>query len=146
MYINSPFKAATILQQEITNKRVRSNSKNWETLANAWTMAKEFDHAIKALETASSLNSKGSLYLQLGQIYVEQEKWKSAITALNSAIKKGGLKKNIGTTYLLLGMSHYELKHPKQAKQSFMKAKQQSKTKKSANQWLKYMNNSKQTI
>ena len=101
-------------------------------------MAKEFDSAVKALETASKLNDKGSLYQQLGQIYVEQEKWSQAITSLNKAIGKGGLK-NTGSTYLLLGMSYYEMKQLKLAKKSFIKAAQFSKNKKAARQWLEYI-------
>ena len=101
-------------------------------------MAKEFDHAVKALETASRLNNKGSLYQQLGQIYVEQEKWALATTALNKAINKGRLK-NTGESYLLLGMSHYEQQQLTHAKKAFLKAAQYSKHKKAAMQWLDYI-------
>ncbi|MFW5442834.1 MAG: tetratricopeptide repeat protein [Methylococcaceae bacterium] len=142
MYIGSPYKAAKLLQNEIEHKRISSNSKNWETLANAWTMSKEFDQAVKALGIASKLNDKGSLYQQLGQIHVEQEKWKQAITALNKAINKGGLKQT-GATYLLLGMSYYELNQFAKAKKSFLSAAKYSKNKKAALQWLNYIKESK---
>lgn len=142
LYVNSPYKAANLLQSEISGKRVASTSKNWETLAHAWTMAKEFDKAIKALEIASKLNEKGSLYQQLGQIYVEQEQWGKAISSFNKAIAKGGLK-NIGSTYLLLGMSYYESNDNKQARRSFLKATQYSKARKAAYQWLEYIGKSK---
>ena len=105
-------------------------------------MAKEFDNAIIALEKASKLNDKGSLSQQLGQIYVEQEKWNLAIIALRKAISKGGLK-NTAATYLLLGMSYYELNDSQQAKKHFLKAAQYTKNKKAAMQWLNYINESK---
>ncbi|KAF3980482.1 MAG: tetratricopeptide repeat protein [Methylococcales symbiont of Iophon sp. n. MRB-2018] len=138
LFIDSPFKAAKLIKKEIEHKRIKSNAKNWETLANAWSMAKEFDNAIKALEIASNLKQKGTLYQQLGQVYVEKEKWNQAITSLNKALNKGGLK-NIGTCYLLLGISHYELKQIKQAKELFLKASKYSKSKKAARQWLNYI-------
>lgn len=141
LYVDSPYKAAKTLEKEFSLKKIKHTSKNWEILANAWTMAKEFDHAIKALETASSLNSKGSLYLQLGQIYVEQEKWSQAIKPLKKALNKGGLK-NAGAAHLLLGMSYYELNEIKIAKESFLKASKFSKSKKSAKQWIEYINKS----
>jgi tetratricopeptide (TPR) repeat protein len=141
LYVNSPYKAAKTLEKEFSLKKIKHTSKNWEILANAWTMAKEFDHAIEALETASSLNSKGSLYLQLGQIYVEQEKWSQAIKSLKKALNKGGLK-NAGAAHLLLGMSYYELNEIKIAKESFLKASKFSKSKKSAKQWVEYINKS----
>ena len=142
LYIGSPYKAANLLKDGVQHKKIRSTSKNWETMAHAWTMAKEFDDAIIALETASKLNDKGSLSQQLGQIYVEQEKWNLAINALRKAISKGGLK-NTGTTYLLLGMSYYELNNTHQAKKNFLKAAQYSKNKKAAMQWLNYINEAK---
>ncbi len=141
LYVDSPFKAAKILEKEFNQKRIKQNSKNWEKLANAWTMAKEFDLAVKALETASGLNSKGSLYLQLGQIYVEQEEWEQAIKSLNQALNKGGLK-NKGLAYLLLGMSYYELNDLKLAKSTLLKATKYSKSKKAAGQWIEYIKKS----
>lgn len=144
LYVDTPYKAATLLKKEIDQKRVKGSSKNWQTLANAWTMAKEFDDAIKALETASTLNEKGSLYLQLGQIYVEQEKWVKAVTALNKAVNKGGLK-NRGAAHLLKGMCYYELQKLDQAKKSFLKATQYSKNKQAARQWLNYIKEKKQS-
>jgi len=138
LYINSPYKAATVLKQAIGSKKVKSSSKNWEVLANAWTMAKEFDQAIKALEIASSLNEKGVLYQQLGQIYVEQEQWGKAIQSFTKALNKGNLK-DTGSTYLLLGMSYYEKDNNKRARKYFLKAAQYSKNRKAANQWLEYI-------
>lgn len=136
--INSPYQAAKLIQNEIAHKQLKNSSENWETLANAWTIAKEFNHATKALEMAAKLNPKGSLYQRLGQIYIEQEKWKLAINALNKAINKAGLK-NKGEAYLLLGMSYYEMAEIKLAEQSFIKATKYNKNNKTALQWLSYM-------
>jgi len=138
LYVNSPYKAASILKQAIDHKKIARTSKNWETLANAWSMAKEFEKAIKSLELASNLNEKGRLYQQLGQIYVEQESWVKAIRSLNKALAKGGIK-NVGSAYLLLGMSYYEKGDIKRAKKSFLKAAKYSKNKKAARQWLNYI-------
>ena len=110
-------------------------------MANSWQQAKEFDRAISALETASKLDDKGSLYQQLGSIYASQEQWNEAVISLNKAISKGGLKKP-GSTYLLLGISYYELKKTDQARKVFLQAASYSRAKKEANQWLEYMTSS----
>lgn len=138
LFINSPYKAAKILEQGIEQKKINKTSKNWEVLANAWTMAKEFDKAVKALEFASRLDGKARLYQQLGQIYVEQEKWDKAITAFNKALGKGGLK-NRGETLLLQGMSYYELNNYEPARKAFLKAREFGKSRKTATQWLNYI-------
>lgn len=142
MYVGSPHKAARLLKTEIADKNVKYSSKNWEILSQAWRAAKEYELAIKALETASTLNAKGSLYQQLGQIYVQQENWSQAVSSLKKAIAKGGLKR-LGETYLILGMSYYELEQIQQARQYFSKAKQFSKNRKVAMQWLNYINETK---
>ena len=144
LYIDAPYKAGNILNKELNQGRIKSNSKNWEMLANSWTQAREFDRAISALETASKFHEKGKLYQQLGRIYVEQEKWGKAITALTKALDKGGLEQ-AGDTYILLGMSYYELKKTEKARRAFMKASNYAKTKKSAGQWLNYINNDTST-
>ncbi len=145
LYVNSPYKAATVLNKAIEQKKIKYTSKNWETLAHAWRMAKEFDRAVKALETASTLNERGSLFQQLGQIYVEKEQWGKAIKAFNKALAKGKLK-NTGSIYLMLGMSYYEKKDNKRAKKYFLKAAQYSKNRKAANQWLKYIDEPKDSF
>jgi tetratricopeptide (TPR) repeat protein len=144
LYTGAPYKAAKLLDHELKQKAIKHTSKNWEILANSWQQAKEFDRAISALETASTLNSKGSLYQQLGSIYASQEKWDHAITSLNKAINKGELK-NQGSAYLLLGMSYFELNKTSQAKKVFLQAAQYSKTKKEARQWLNFIEKSKKS-
>ena len=138
LYIDLPFQAARLLDKQINIGKINNTVKNQELLANAWTQAKEFDRAIKALDRASQLSAKGALYQQLGRIYVEQEKWSLAVTALSKALEKGSLK-NKGDTYILLGMSYHELDQPKQARQSFQKARKLAKTRKAASQWLNYI-------
>jgi len=145
LYINAPYKSAHLLEQSITNKKVKYSSTNWESLAHAWTLAKEYERAIKALEIASSLSSRGGLYQRLGQIYVEQERWEEAIQSFNKALSKGNLK-NTGATYLLLGMSYYESQNNKQAKKAFLKAKQYNKNRNAAKQWLEFIKAPKRTL
>lgn len=137
-YAGAPYQAGALLNDSMKRNEIRSNSKNWETLALIWQQAKEFDNAIIALEKASKRNQKGSLYLQLGQIYVEKEQWQKATDALNHALEKGGLKQT-GAAYLLLGMSHYELKNLKQAAMAFKKAKSYPLQRKAAQQWLDFI-------
>ncbi len=81
---------------------------------------------------------KGELYLQLGRIHVEQELWQTSITVIKKALKKGGLKQT-GEAYTLLGISYYETGQLQSAKNAFIHALDYRKTKKSAQQWLKYI-------
>ncbi|NOQ13765.1 MAG: tetratricopeptide repeat protein [Methyloprofundus sp.] len=138
LYSKQPYQAANLLNKELDRKSVKQTATHWELLANAWTRAREYKKAINALEKASLLHEKGQLYLQLGRIHVEQELWQAAITAINKALKKGSLKQT-GEAYILLGMSYYETQQLKPAERAFKKAQQYRKTKKSAGQWLNYI-------
>ncbi|WP_428357152.1 tetratricopeptide repeat protein [Methyloprofundus sp.] len=138
LYNNQPYQAAALLARELDAKSVNANSANWELLANAWTSAREYNQAVKALEKASALHAKGELYLQLGRIHIEQELWQEAINALKKALKKGGLKR-AGEAYILLGISYYETEQITPANKAFTHALNYSKTRKSAQQWLKYI-------
>lgn len=138
IFKQEPYQAAELLQLALKTKKVKVNSKHWEMLAHAWTSAREYKKAIHALEKSSALNEKGELYLQLGRIHVEQERWVEAIKSIKQALNKGGLK-NKGEAYILLGLSHYEMEKTALAKQAFKHAVKFSKTKKSAQQWLKYI-------
>ncbi len=140
LYIDAPYKAAVLLDKELIAGHVKNNAKTREQLANAWTLAREFDHAVTALEEASKLTDKGILCQQLGQIFVEQEKWQQAAKALSKAISKGSLKQP-GNVYLLLGMSYYELKQTAKARQAFNHAGKYLKTQSAATQWLSYIDN-----
>ena len=138
LHIGTPYRAAHLLDKAIKQKKIASHSKNWELLAHAWQMAKEFDKAINALEKASKLNSQGRLYQRLGQIYAEQEDWKKASVALQKAINKGNLSYT-GDTYLLLGMTYYEQQQLVSAKAAFINASKYARNKKAAKQWLSYI-------
>jgi tetratricopeptide (TPR) repeat protein len=138
LYNNQPYQAALLLSKELDNKNVKQESAHWELLANAWTSAREYKKAINALEKASALNAKGELYLQLGRIHVEQELWQTSIAVIKKALKKGGLKQT-GEAYTLLGISYYETGQLQSAKNAFIHALDYRKTKKSAQQWLKYI-------
>lgn len=144
IYADLPYKAAVLLQSELSAKNIPNTVKNWELLANAWKQARELNKAVQALETASKLSDQGSLYQQLGQIFYEQENWKAAIDALNKALAKGGLKQP-GQAYMILGLSYYENHNTEMARQAFAKAKSFPDNRKTAEQWLGYLNKANDT-
>ncbi len=141
VYVGAPYKGGRILQQGFRSGTVRQTAKNWETLANAWQQARESDLALAALNKASKLSGKGKLYLQLAQIYIEQENWTKAIDAARQALQKGGLK-DPGQAHVLLGISHYESKHYPEAIKAFQSAARYRKHKKTASQWLEFLRKS----
>jgi tetratricopeptide (TPR) repeat protein len=135
MYMQIPLKAATLLERGLAQKQVEGTEKNYETLANAWLMAREYDRAEAAMAKAAGVSEKGELYKRLGQIQMENESWKAALESLQKAQRKGGLK-DPGEAAFLTGVVAVQLKQWKTAEAALRAAMQHEKTAKMAAEWL----------
>ncbi len=138
LFVDAPYKGARLLEKQLDQGVVPKTSKNFELLANAWTQAQEFKKASIALKNAARLSNSGELYVRLGRIYIEEENWSEARNSILKGLKQGNVKDS-GNAYILLGLANYELKLHQQAKNAFRKAKKYKKVKKTAQQWLNYI-------
>jgi tetratricopeptide (TPR) repeat protein len=93
LYLNAdvPYKAAKVMDKGLGNESIEGKSKNWELTGNAWRQAQELDKAIPAMEEAASKSSKGELYARLGNIYLDNDDFNKAITAINKGLSRGGV-------------------------------------------------------
>jgi len=138
LFIDAPYRAASILQTEIEAGRLPRNTSSFEQLANAWLQAREYDKAATALHQAAQISPQGELYWRLAQIYAERLRWRDAIAALHHALAKGDLK-DPGQAQLLLGTSHYQQKQWAEARAAFIQAAHHKTSRASAEQWLQYL-------
>jgi len=138
MFMQIPLKAANILEKGMQAKIVKGDEKNYESLANAWLMSREYDKAEDAMKKAAAQSDKGELFQRLGQIQIEQENWKGALESLQKAQNKGGLK-DPGMTAFLIGVVASELKQWKTAAAALREAQQHDKTTKQATEWLAHI-------
>ena len=138
MYMAVPLKAATLLERGIEQKQVEGSERNYESLGNAWLMAREYEKAEKAMARAAAASDKGELFKRLGQIQIENEQWKAALDSLQKAQRKGGLK-DPGETAFLIGVCAVQLKQFNTAEQALRTAMQYEKTAQMAAQWLNHL-------
>jgi tetratricopeptide (TPR) repeat protein len=139
LYLDTPLKASQILEKELSSGKIKRTEKNLELYANSLIQAKEYKRAEKPLKEAAALSKKGRLYIRLARIQIEQEQWKKAEGNLKKGLKKGKLRRK-GEAWLLLGVSCYEQNKPICSRRAFNKAAQFKRQKKSAQQWLNYIN------
>lgn len=136
-----PYKAARVLEQGIENGVLERNEKILKLLSQAWMQAREDRKAIAPLRDAAQLTNDGESWIRLGQAYVNLDEWDKAIPALEKGLKLKGVKKP-ASAWILLGMGYYNLKQLNKAKQAFSRATQakgSKQNKRSARQWIQYL-------
>jgi len=140
MYLEVPYKAAVLLDKEINAGRMDKDERNWELLANAWFQAREIDKAFAPLEKAAALSGDGKQYMRLGQLHIEKEKWQDAVSAIEKAVNKGGLKSK-GEALLLRGIALFNLGKVGPAKEALASARRSgdASVARQAVQWEKHI-------
>lgn len=133
-----PHKSVTTLEDGIKKAIVLKNKESLRLLADSYSYAKEDIKAIKAYKELATITNDGDVYAQIAQFYLNLKEYKQAINYFNKAINSESLK-NVGSVYLLLGITHYELKDKKNAKEAMLMALTYDNTKTSAKEWLKFL-------
>ena len=140
LHLNAPYKAATLLESEITQNHISKTEKNWEHIANAWLLAREANKAVAALEKAKATLRNPQLGLRLAQLYIELRRWQEADKTLGAIINDGKLKAaEAGQAWILLGIARHEAKSASKARIAFEQAAKYKKTANSAKQWLAFL-------
>ena len=133
-----PYKAAKVLDKGINAKVIEPTSKNLELLGNSWRSAQEVKKAIPEMAKAAAKSDKGDLWARLCNIYLDNDEFKKAVKSCDKGLKKGGVKRT-DTAYLVKGMAHFNLKQYKSARKAFNSAGKDKRSKKYAEQWIKFM-------
>ena len=133
-----PYKAAKVLDKALKKEQMKDDAKNLELLATSWSQAQELDKSIPVMVKAAKKSDKGELWARLGNIYLNNDDFQKSIDAINSALKKGGVKRP-DSSRLVLGMAYFNLQKFDSAKKAFKKAREDKRSKEYADQWLAYL-------
>lgn len=137
-YHGAPFKGAELLEKAMNDGVLEKSLRNMKFLAQSWTLAQEQDKAIPVLLAAADMSDDGELNAQLGQLYLNMEKWSEAIAETEKALQKGGLS-NPGTAYLVMGMALYNQEDYVASMHNLGLAEQYDTSKNMAKQWKRYV-------
>ena len=140
LYLNGevPYKAAKVMDRGLKDESIEETSKNYEVMGNAWRQSQEVAKAIPAMEVAASKSDSGELYARLGNIYLDGDQFKKAISAINKGLQRGGVKRP-DTARLVLGMAYFNDKQYAKAREAFKAAGRDDRSEKYAAQWILYM-------
>jgi tetratricopeptide (TPR) repeat protein len=135
MFNDVPYRGGMILEEAIAEGEVARSRQSYEKLANCWIAAREFDKAVEPLETAAGLASNGDLFVRLGEVHLQRENWGGAVSALQQALNKGGLRDTRNAQYLL-GVSLFNQERYEDARTQFERAAQSQQIGDSARSYL----------
>jgi tetratricopeptide (TPR) repeat protein len=137
---DTPYRAAKVLERGLENKQIPETSRNYELLGNSLRAAQELDRAIPAMAKAAQLSSEGEPWYRLANIYLDNDDFLNAAKAAQTALKKGNLKRT-DSTRVVLGMALFNLDKLTQARKQFELAARDKRSKKMADEWIKYLDN-----
>jgi len=140
LYLNGevPYRAGKVMEKGLQDGSIQATSKNYEIAASAWRQAQELDKAIPAMEEAAAKSDDGELYARLGNIYLDSDRNKEAIVAINKGLSRGGVKRP-DTARLVLGMAYFNTKQYDKAREAFQAAGRDERSAKYAEQWINYL-------
>lgn len=141
-YHQVPVKGARLMEQAIKEGVLERNLRNLKFLASCWSLAKENDKAVPVMIAAAQMSEDGELDAQLGQIYLNLEKFDDAIAASQKALQKGQLR-NPGLSHLVLGMAYFNKRRFNDALNELAKAEKFDSARRMAQQWSKYVESEK---
>ena len=113
-----PVRAAKVLQKGLDDGIITSTLDHWRLLAQAWTLAQEYEKAIPALTRAAELSEDGKLDIILAQSYMNLGRWSEAVAAARNGIRKGGLDRT-DQAQVLIGQALFEMDQFDDARQAF---------------------------
>ena len=139
MFMEDPYQAGKILQDEMNARRVPVTKKNLALLLSAWKSSRDFEKAIAVIDRLAPSADDGEYYLEKAQLFAERNKWQETVDAAQQAIDKGKLKRP-GTAYVLLGQALAEMQKYRAALNAFRQAKKFDKnSRKIAQGWEDYV-------
>lgn len=133
-----PYKAAKLMEKEITAERLEANVRNLRMLSQAWYQAREDRKAIPPLKRAAGMSEDGELYVRLAQSYLNLEEWDNAVTALRNGLKMGGVRRD-DTANVMLGMALMNQKKLELAVNAFQVALKDNRSANAAQKWIRYV-------
>lgn len=137
-YSEMPFKAAKILENNMSNNKLQNDKKNLNLLGDLYYEAKEYDKAIYWYTKSAQMSNNLKIYFKIAQIYLNMHDYTQAIKNIKLSVDKN-LDEDNNKKYLYLGKAYYEIDDIISAKIAFKKALLYTQSKKMAEAWLVYL-------
>jgi tetratricopeptide (TPR) repeat protein len=108
-------------------------------MSNCLLASREQDLALAPLEKAGELAPDGEMYMLLGQMHLQRDRYGPALEALGKALAKAKPEQR-GSVQLLMGVAHLGEDRYDAAENSFRAASTDKKVHDAAQSYLKFLN------
>ena len=140
LFLENPARAGEILSQAMERGHVEENFDNLRLLLNSWTMAREMNRAVEAIDKLAELADDGEFFHRKAMLLNETGDWDGVVNSCARALEKGGLE-NPGEVWILQGVALAELRRFEEAIEAFESAKRDGSDniRRNANAWIGYV-------
>lgn len=135
----APRQAAGILDKAMGEKRIKTDKKNLQRLAQAWLQAREYPQARPVLRRLAADYPDVKALKKLAKVNLQLKDWQAARDALTVALQQQSPAQDSGELYLLYGIASINLEAAAAARESFNKAAEYRSQAPAARQWLRYL-------
>ena len=119
---------------------MEENSENLRILLNSWTMAREMELAVGAIDKLAQISEDGEYYHRKAMLLNETGDWEGVVESCRLAVEKGGLERP-GEVWVLQGVALAELGRFDEAIEAFENAKRvgTDNIRRNSNAWIDYV-------
>lgn len=133
-----PYECARVIETALAERVVEANVDAYRLMANCLIAARESEKALEPLAKGGELAPDGGMYLLLGQMYLQRDRFELAIDALEKGLRKAKPEQS-GSAHLLLGIAQLGDEKYAEAERSFKLAAGDSKVGRAAASYLKFL-------
>ena len=140
LFLDNPARAGTVLDEAMQRGHVEQTPENLRVLLNSWTMAREMDRAVEAIDKLAKLSEDGEYFQRKAMLLNESGDWEGVVESCRLALEKGGLERP-GDVWVLQGVALAELRRFDEAIAAFESAKRDGSdsVRRNANAWIGYV-------
>ena len=133
-----PFQCAQEIEAGMAAGTVQADADAYRMLSNCYIAARENERALAPLAKAGELAPDGEMYLLLGQMHLQRERYPEALDALNKGLAKATPEQR-GSAQLLIGVAQLGSKRLDDAERAFLAAANDAKVGDAARRYLEFV-------
>jgi len=133
-----PYECAQVIEMGIASGVVKPDAESYRLVSNCYIAARDNEKALEPLAKAGELATDGDMYMLLGQMYLQRERFAPAIEALEKALAKSKPDQR-GSVQLLIGVAQLGSDRFDAAERAFRVASGDEKVRRAAESYLSFL-------